>query len=386
MSIKIHHGAPGSYKTAGAVKDDLIPAILEGRTIVTNVRGLTTDSVYDAIPDAPQGVEVISIDTSSREGREKLERWFHWVPIGCFIIIDEAQSIFRKSWNQKYLDSLDYPDGIDAAARDNRPKDWLDAWDMHRHYNWDIVMTTPAIKKIRDDIREASEFGYKHKDLSSIIPFMKGYYIEGMHLKDDNGTSPSNFINVVRKRIKSNDITWKLYKSTATGEHKTSSAGSNLLKSPKIMGLLLLVIAMFGYSFRDGSPISKLESSTKTSGSITASNGQVLSDKDFDKNGDISRYSYSNVQRDKTSLEQPYDYIHPFIVYKGFLTSSSKHVHLFTINGSPTTGSELYNLGYSIRQISPCAVELELNGIKQLSICSVSNNASKKKLSKPIKF
>ena len=43
MSIKIHHGFPGSYKTSGAVQDDFIPAALAGRHIVTNVRGLDNE-------------------------------------------------------------------------------------------------------------------------------------------------------------------------------------------------------------------------------------------------------------------------------------------------------------------------------------------------------
>nr|MVD29436.1 zonular occludens toxin [Vibrio cholerae] len=40
MSIFIHHGAPGSYKTSGALWLRLLPAIKSGRHIITNVRGL----------------------------------------------------------------------------------------------------------------------------------------------------------------------------------------------------------------------------------------------------------------------------------------------------------------------------------------------------------
>ena len=50
MAVKIHHGAPGSYKTSGAVMDDFTHWAREGRTIVTNVRGLTQDRIDDVHP------------------------------------------------------------------------------------------------------------------------------------------------------------------------------------------------------------------------------------------------------------------------------------------------------------------------------------------------
>ncbi|MVD25636.1 zonular occludens toxin, partial [Vibrio cholerae] len=43
MSIFIHHGAPGSYKTSGALWLRLLPAIKSGRHIITNVRGLNLE-------------------------------------------------------------------------------------------------------------------------------------------------------------------------------------------------------------------------------------------------------------------------------------------------------------------------------------------------------
>ncbi|HEJ4774917.1 TPA: hypothetical protein SMR50_006419, partial [Pseudomonas aeruginosa] len=50
MAIKIHHGPNGSYKTSGAIQDDLIPAIKKGRVIITNVRGLTRERIFQVMP------------------------------------------------------------------------------------------------------------------------------------------------------------------------------------------------------------------------------------------------------------------------------------------------------------------------------------------------
>ncbi|HHE5722686.1 zonular occludens toxin domain-containing protein, partial [Pseudomonas aeruginosa] len=53
MAIKIHHGPNGSYKTSGAIQDDLIPAIKKGRVIITNVRGLTRERIFQVMPETP---------------------------------------------------------------------------------------------------------------------------------------------------------------------------------------------------------------------------------------------------------------------------------------------------------------------------------------------
>lgn len=39
VSIKIHHGPNGSNKTSGARQDDAVPALKDGRVIITNIRG-----------------------------------------------------------------------------------------------------------------------------------------------------------------------------------------------------------------------------------------------------------------------------------------------------------------------------------------------------------
>ncbi|MFA7239872.1 MAG: zonular occludens toxin domain-containing protein, partial [Sulfuricellaceae bacterium] len=144
MSIKIHHGAPGSYKTSGAVMDDFIPCVRSGRVVVTNVRGLTVERVRDAVypvrfidrllrrnldpvpvfPDIPESFDIIHLDTTTKADRDRLATWFHWAPPGCFFLIDEAQSVFSPRWTAKDIAALDFPGGHDAAAAAGRPATW----------------------------------------------------------------------------------------------------------------------------------------------------------------------------------------------------------------------------------------------------------------------
>lgn len=250
MSIKIHHGPPGSFKTSGAVEDDLIPAIKAGRVIVTNVRGLDSLERFEAVlGDIPDTCQLIHLPTTDHEDASKNRQywacWFHWVPHGAFILLDEAQDIWPKKWKEKDLRALDFPDGREAANAENRPFDFITAFDMHRHYGWDMVLTTPKITKIRDDIRGAAEGAFKHKNLGIIG--IGGRYIEGFHLAEDSGSANSDFITVRPRKI--SPTTFKLYASTATGTFSDTKAGLSILANPR---LVLLVLVLFGALFWTG--------------------------------------------------------------------------------------------------------------------------------------
>lgn len=270
MSIKIHHGAPGSFKTSGAVMDDFIPCVKQGRVVVTNVRGLTLERVQTAMypltlverwfkkldepyklvfPEIPETFDIIHLDTTVQAERDKLARFFHWAPKGVFFLIDEAQSIFTDRWTVKDLVALDFPGGRDAAALADRPATWDDAFDMHRHYGWDMTLTTPNIKKIRTDIREVSEGGYKHRNLG-ILGF-GGRYNEGFHDAQDNGL-PSQFISLTPKKI-SKEV-WSLYDSTTTGTFTDTLAGIKLWKDPKILLLVGVAAVALWLGFRNPLP------------------------------------------------------------------------------------------------------------------------------------
>lgn len=220
MSIKIHHGANGSYKTSGAIQDDAIPALQEGRLIITNVRGFTLERVLLEMPELPDSVDIINLDLEKLEDMERMRTWFQWAPRGAFIIFDETQLVFPKSWRERDLERFDFPGGPEAAAEADRPMGWLDGWTRHRHWNWDIVLTTPNIQYIRDDIRMTSEMAYKHVNMA--VLGIGGRYKEAQHDAQLN-RPPADGTIVEYKRIK--PATFRLYKSTATGKTQDTRAG-----------------------------------------------------------------------------------------------------------------------------------------------------------------
>lgn len=243
MSVKIHHGPPGSYKTSGAVMDDLPPAVREGRPVVTNVRGLSDRERVLRICNGDPRFDLIHVDTTTSEGLDRLRRWFHWVPKGALLIIDEAQRIWPPDWRDSDLRKLDYPGGVEQAREDGRPETHLVAFDMHRHYNWDLVLTTPDIKKIRPEIRGVAEGAYKHRNRAMFG--LKGSYLEAFHSPENNGTSANDQYSVLTRRIK--PWVWQLYDSTATGEIRDTAAGRPFWRDPRVVGLGLFLVAILAY-------------------------------------------------------------------------------------------------------------------------------------------
>ncbi len=75
MSIKIHHGPNGSYKTSGAIQDDAVPALKDGRVIITNVRGFTLEPSPSTSPRPPARPKT---PRRARASSGRLSWFFYW--------------------------------------------------------------------------------------------------------------------------------------------------------------------------------------------------------------------------------------------------------------------------------------------------------------------
>lgn len=276
MSIKVRWGAPGSYKTSAAVADDFVKAVMAGRTIVTNVRGLNDkEKITQAIErqfggfrltakfpfisfapfQVPDTFELYHVPTHEHEdalsNREHLARWFHSLPKGALLLLDEAQDIWPKRWTQKDLDKFDYPGGVEAASKDKRPANFNQAFEMHRHHGWDIVLTTPNITLIRPDIRATAEGAFRH-DNQAMIGF-SGWFMETFHMAINTGKSKNDALTV-RPFRRIPKFVWGLYQSTATGDVKDTIAGLSIVKNPRFLFLLAFLALVVSYLVHLGKP------------------------------------------------------------------------------------------------------------------------------------
>ena len=265
MPVWIHHGPPGAFKTSGVVGADLIRWALEGRVVVTNVRGIEDADdfvnnymrVYGrrrlfgkqpaAIPDS---FDIIYLDTDVADQKKKMQEWFMWAPEGCAFLIDEIQTIYPQKMSKAEYAELGFKT-LREAKEAGRPEDVFIAFEKHRHYNWDFVVTAPSIKKVPGIVKDITEVAYYHQNKGKIG--LRGFYLEAMHHPDDSGRVESQWIaHSVKKADKR---VFKLYGSTATGVATDTQSGMNIFKQPKVVAVAVMLVCMVAYLVSQGNPL-----------------------------------------------------------------------------------------------------------------------------------
>jgi len=349
VAISIHHGANGSYKTSGVIADFFIPAALQGRTVVTNVRGVSTERTFNVLEDTHDDFQVIYVDTSTRSGKDKIARWFHWAPFGALLLFDEPSSIFPKRWRDSDLKKFD----LENFEELERPANFNEAFEMHRHWNWDIVIMTPNIKLVRSDIRDTSEGAYKHRN-NALIGF-KGSYNEGFHKAEDNGTNPTQFLSVEKKKI--NSIVFELYDSTKTGEHKDTSSGTSIFKNGRLLVSLGVAVVALGYSAVNFFSGNVLPEPDQVSVPLSDAVPVVSTpSRDF-QDSFISVNSLDSVKVNPSYSLEPFSG-YKFVI-QGHINNKNRSLYFFAIyQGSSyfyLSSDELIEIGYSVISTSDCS-------------------------------
>lgn len=237
MPIKIYWGPPGSYKSASAVWDEVGRCAAEGRHVITNVRGMTEQLVRENAPDCALGFKLTHLNSDDVEDLYRIRTWWHWAPPGAYIMLDEVQEIYPPDWSDKKMAALDM---MEERLIDGKkvPTECTLAFDKHRHGNWDLCFTTPHIRKVRPEIRMATEMAYQHKNLAVIG--IKGRFMQSMHSAQDNGNPSDIYVQRMRKIPK---WVFATYKSTMTGAVSDTKAGLSFLSNPRLLLALGAVAA-----------------------------------------------------------------------------------------------------------------------------------------------
>ncbi len=247
MATRIHHGPPGSFKSFTLVQRFAIPALQSGRVVVTNIRGFDDiDRVKDAFPDMdfPSSATILWLDTTTADARAMLACFYKWVPFGALVIIDEIQQIYpdRRDFRLESLDKW-HPNPDDVfdvgMVAEGRPEDVFTAYDKQRHFNWDILASTTNIAKVKREIREVTDFAYRHRDLSGFLPWWQDTWIEHKHDPENNGKSKAH-LAATPERYKADPRIYRCYQSTATGEH-VKAGRKSVFADPKVLGFIVLV-------------------------------------------------------------------------------------------------------------------------------------------------
>ncbi len=266
MALTLIHGSNGGYKSSRAIEDFVVPAMETGKIVVTNIRGVELSRFYDNGIRVHDISDVIYIDTENtpkgKLGRELLSCFWHWAPTNALLVFDESGVMFPKAWRDADLKKLDgkFLELKDGGVFDEfeieiteleggRPDSFIEAFEMHRHYGWDILLIAPNIKSIRDDIRNTSELAWRHRNAALVG--MKGRYKAVSHDASNNGLTIANVNDTKFSKI--SPRTFKLYDSTKTGTATdTANASKGIFGSAKLYFIVALTAVCFVFAFSSG--------------------------------------------------------------------------------------------------------------------------------------
>lgn len=278
MATKINYGPAGSYKSSSAVWFELLPALRAGRCVVTNVEGLyPLKTIERALGETfPDGARLYRISSLTAKGRRLWRSWFHWMPIGSYVLMDEAQDIYSKTgWTPDELnfkpihfysdifsksDLVQYFKDVRASFRpvlDESSTDDLgeilfdsdglilypltfdESFKRHRKYNWDITLCTPNISDIHSSIRGVAEIAVSYSSKDSILfRSRKPRLFEHSPMNRRNPTkSDPTYSRYVPRKVH------ELYKSTQTGQATRSGASSGIFSSTKFLVMCFVFLA-----------------------------------------------------------------------------------------------------------------------------------------------
>ncbi|WP_159356686.1 zonular occludens toxin domain-containing protein [Vibrio parahaemolyticus] len=287
MAVIFRHGSNGSYKSAYATWFEILPALREGRLVVTNIEGLRPKESIEKIlgETFPASAKLIRIFTRSSEGVHLWQNWFNWMPTGALVVIDECQDLycpeagfkrekflarpfsefedilpkgfgelFHSRWLPIDPDSLDESD-LDDCERtqldeNNRllyPFDFYGAFMRHRKYQWDVIMLTPDYSAIPTWLKGCAGEAYSHRSTDTFFRKRKPrIYNHRPKATKTDPTTKADYASCSSKKIPV-DV-FALYQSTGTGGFNETKSDISILKSPKfLLAMLIGVLAILKF-------------------------------------------------------------------------------------------------------------------------------------------
>ena len=424
MATKVFHGAPGSYKSSTAMWFEILPALRAGRVVVTNLQGIKNlDDIQRELGEVfPETARLLRISIGNDKGMLLMRNFFHWLPIGSLIFLDEIQDIYP---NDKSFKASDYDYKNEGFFDEHLPKDFIDIYHeeqrkikanvdiedylddlgeslfddrnylryprtlrecfmRHRHYNWDILIATPDIKEVSSFVRSVCEVAYAHVSKDAIpIPYYKRRPRILEHSPKTNGISVGKNDIVHFKKIPL-DV-FKLYKSTATGKTTKSGAGKSPITPSILFGFACvftyIIYMVFFFFDSEGDTPSKplannLPNEILSSSSVKPLNQEVASSTvQVSKNGSGSLNPFSFRNASVSTVTAPNNFVAlPFGASKMYVNAvNTVYFNKFQVNRDYVftvyindevlnVGSEsLISMGYKIFYKSDCLLELRSN-------------------------
>jgi len=417
MAANIFHGAPGSFKSASAFWFEVLPALRAGRVVVTNIEGIfTKDTIEIELGEIfPKSADVWRLSSQTEKGLFLWRRWFWWMPVKAFIIMDEVQDIFpndskvfkpedldnqgieslkdklpQKFYDYSVSERQKFTPPIDEGSVDDTgdliiaddgfilyPRLMREANMRHRKYNWDIIYCTPEISEIHKLVRSVCEFAYFHKYNESLefIPYFKRRPRIHEHSPKVSGI-PKKKEYATKWRSVPVEV-HKCYRSTSTGK-VTKLGGINAFKDPSLIFAIALLSICFSYAtwwlfIKDDRKSFQEISATFDKKDVQVSSKSIYS------TGRVSRRfdGNSSTNENDVSLVLPYDA--QTINFNGYvdvvLNKSKKYKeYFFTLiqgkNEIAINDTDLQYFGIKVHFINECVVKLISGELSRIVYCA----------------
>lgn len=410
MAASLFHGAPGSYKSASAMWFQILPALREGRLVVTNIEGIKPlASIETELQETfPETAQLWRLSSQNEKGLNLWRNWYHWMPIGALVVIDEVQDVYPTEstfkpekeclyksiheykdllpvhWYEYHIEMLESikPDDFTEADIDDLgellfdenghiiyPKTLKECYMRHRKYNWDIICCTPDIGSVHKYIRSILQAAYSHRyfDELGFIP----YFFRRPRIFEHNpkldGKKPAKGDKTNWKKIPVE--VHKLYKSTATGSITKGQGKNPFGITAAFFGFILLcyVVYMVMYFTDSEEDIPVPQNTTQ----IHSENNQA-NNSFYNRNDDIQ---ISN--GDIPVLKLPYDATKMYVsgvVHKKDGAAISRHI-IFTLE-TPDYGElslnniDLLEMGYTTKFRGSCNVTIYQGQSEYTAFCN----------------
>lgn len=204
MSIYAYVGLPGSGKSYGVVANQVMPALRDGRTVVTNL-ALKVELLREVFP----GCDLRTFQTSELvETPERIDEIF---PPGCVAVIDEVWRL--------------WPSGLKV---DRIPMAFKSFLAEHRHRvdkkgrSLQIALVTQDLAQIAAFARQLVEQTFVHQQLGALG--MRGRYRVGVYEGNVTGLTPPTSRRIAQNLGKYDEKVYRFYSSHTMSESEEGGA------------------------------------------------------------------------------------------------------------------------------------------------------------------
>jgi zona occludens toxin len=238
---RFYYGKIGGGKTYLVMFQEIIPALREGRKIVTNVDGIDVAALRNYI-----GRDVdITVIKSHQWWRQNL--WVHHEDRGE----TEGEYILSPAMHKGAMYVVDECHDIwNAREFKNTHKDFITLLAYNRHFNIDLIFISQNVKMAEVNITRTSNDAYQVKNIGFLGFLFHNKYVVNRRQTPFDTEIISQYKGEYDKSL------FSLYKSGANASK--IQVGGGFFKSPKMIAFAVFFTIMIVALVRQGNPFGKI--------------------------------------------------------------------------------------------------------------------------------